>query len=81
MISSVVIAIIAFINVLPLAIGLEHMRNVLLRINIPQVLPNVHKWNNIMWIFIMGPSLFVVFLFGALITAKTPHFRSAHGVS
>ncbi|WYZ38197.1 hypothetical protein EsH8_III_000111 [Colletotrichum jinshuiense] len=75
-----VIAIIAFINVLPLAIGLEHMRNVLLRINIPQVLPNVHKWNNIMWIFIMGPSLFVVFLFGALITAKTPHFRSAHGI-
>ncbi|KAL2882101.1 hypothetical protein SGCOL_002363 [Colletotrichum sp. CLE4] len=75
----ILFAIIAYINILPLAIGLEHMRNLLLRINAPQILPNVQKWNNIMWLFIMGPSVVVVLIFGILVTAKSSHFRTAHG--
>ncbi|KAK1637918.1 hypothetical protein BDP81DRAFT_460531 [Colletotrichum phormii] len=76
----VLFAIVAYINILPLAIGLEHMRNLLLRINAPQILPNVQKWNNIMWLFIMGPSVVVVLIFGILVTAKSSHFRTAHGI-
>ncbi|TDZ48280.1 hypothetical protein CTRI78_v008312 [Colletotrichum trifolii] len=76
----ILFAIVAYINVLPLAIGLEHLRNLLLRINAPQVLPNVHKWNNIMWLFVMGPSLVVVLVFGVLVFGKSSHFRTAHGI-
>ncbi|KAK6212058.1 cytochrome b b6 petb-like protein [Colletotrichum tabaci] len=76
----ILFAIVAYANVLPLALGLEHLRNLLLRINVPQVLPNVHKWNNIMWLFVMGPSIVVVFIFGVLVTAKSAHFRTAHGI-
>ncbi|GJC93023.1 hypothetical protein ColKHC_01849 [Colletotrichum higginsianum] len=76
----ILFAIVAYANVLPLALGLEHLRNLLLRINVPQVLPNVHKWNNIMWLFVMGPSVVAVFIFGVLVTAKSAHFRTAHGI-
>ncbi|GKT84178.1 hypothetical protein CT0861_01985 [Colletotrichum tofieldiae] len=76
----ILFAIVAYINILPLAIGLEHLRSLLLRINAPQVLPNIHKWNNIMWLFVMGPSIVVVLIFGALVTAKSSHFRTAHGI-
>lgn len=76
----VLFAIVAYINVLPLAIGLEHMRNLLLRINVPQVLPNAHKWNNIMWLFILAPSMVIVLIFGVLVFGKSAHFRTAHGV-
>ncbi|TIC99800.1 hypothetical protein CH35J_006427 [Colletotrichum higginsianum] len=76
----ILFAIVAYANVLPLALGLEHLRNLLLRINVPQVLPNVHKWNNIMWLFVMGPSVVTVFIFGVLVTAKSAHFRTAHGI-
>ncbi|EFQ34927.1 hypothetical protein CGRA01v4_04147 [Colletotrichum graminicola] len=76
----ILFAIVAYINVLPLAIGLEHLRSLLLRVNVPQALPKVQKWNNIMWLFVMGPSVLLVFLFGALVTAKSAHFRTAHGV-
>ncbi|UQC81717.1 uncharacterized protein CLUP02_07203 [Colletotrichum lupini] len=76
----ILFAIIAYINVLPLAIGLEHMRNLLLRIDAPPILPKIEKWNNIMWLFIMGPSAVVVLIFGILVTAKSSHFRTAHGI-
>ncbi|KAK1472526.1 hypothetical protein CTAM01_16367 [Colletotrichum tamarilloi] len=76
----ILFAIIAYINVLPLAIGLEHMRNLLLRIDAPPILPKIEKWNNIMWLFIMGPSVVVVLIFGILVTAKSSHFRTAHGI-
>ncbi|KAK1983046.1 hypothetical protein LZ30DRAFT_18721 [Colletotrichum cereale] len=76
----IIFAIVAYINILPLAIGLEHLRNLLLRVNAPQVLPNVHKWNSIMWFFVMGPSVVLVLIFGALVTAKSAHFRTAHGI-
>ncbi|KAK2015096.1 hypothetical protein LZ32DRAFT_580611 [Colletotrichum eremochloae] len=76
----ILFAIVAYINVLPLAIGLEHLRSLLLRVNVPHVLPNVHKWNNIMWLFVMAPSVVLVFVFGMLVTAKSTHFRTAHGI-
>ncbi|KAK2040602.1 hypothetical protein LZ31DRAFT_578199 [Colletotrichum somersetense] len=76
----IIFAIVAYINILPLAIGLEHLRNLLIRVNVPQVLPNVHKWNNIMWLFVMGPSVVIVLIFGVLVTAKSAHFRTAHGI-
>ncbi|KAF6818811.1 hypothetical protein CMUS01_11860 [Colletotrichum musicola] len=75
----ILFAIVAYINVLPLAIGLEHTRNLLLRLNAPQVLPNVHKWNNIMWLFVLAPSMVIVLIFGVLVFGKSAHFRTAHG--
>ncbi|KAF9877187.1 hypothetical protein CkaCkLH20_05453 [Colletotrichum karsti] len=76
----ILFAIVAYINVLPLAIGLEHFRNLMIRVNVPQVLPNVHKWNNIMWLFIIAPSLIVVLVFGVLVFGQSTHFRTAHGI-
>ncbi|KAK2059077.1 hypothetical protein LY76DRAFT_571391 [Colletotrichum caudatum] len=76
----IIFAIVAYINILPLAIGLEHLRNLLIRVNVPQVLPNVHRWNNIMWLFVMAPSVVIVLIFGVLVTAKSAHFRTAHGI-
>ncbi|KAJ0162491.1 hypothetical protein CTA2_4470 [Colletotrichum tanaceti] len=78
----IIFAIVAYANVLPLALGLEHLLNLLLRINVSQVqvLPKAQKWRKIMWLFVMGPSLVAVFIFGVLVTAKSSHFRSAHGI-
>ncbi|KAJ5019191.1 hypothetical protein K4K57_001736 [Colletotrichum sp. SAR 10_99] len=76
----ILFAIVAYINVLPLAIGLEHARNLLIRINVPHILPNVHRWNNIMWLFIIAPSTIVVLIFGALVFGQSGHFRTAHGI-
>ncbi|KAH0440705.1 hypothetical protein CcaCcLH18_02375 [Colletotrichum camelliae] len=76
----ILFAIVAYINVLPLAIGLEHARNILIRINVPHILPNVHRWNNIMWLFIIAPSTIVVLIFGVLVFGQSGHFRTAHGI-
>ncbi|KAI8164874.1 hypothetical protein KHU50_007188 [Colletotrichum sp. SAR 10_65] len=76
----ILFAIVAYINVLPLAIGLEHARNLLIRINVPHILPNVHRWNNIMWLFIIAPSTIVVLIFGVLVFGQSGHFRTAHGI-
>ncbi|OLN89059.1 hypothetical protein CCHL11_06045 [Colletotrichum chlorophyti] len=76
----ILFGIVAFINVLPFAIGLEHLRNIMIRINAPQVLPNAHKWNNIMWLFVVAPSVVVVFVFGVAAVGKSSHFRTAHGI-
>ncbi|KAM0326706.1 hypothetical protein ACHAQA_006579 [Verticillium albo-atrum] len=76
----VLFAIVAFVNVLPVAIGLESVRNLLHRANLPNILPKIPKWNNIMWLFVIAPSLLIVFVFGVVLYGNTHHFRTAHGI-
>ncbi|EEY22315.1 conserved hypothetical protein [Verticillium alfalfae VaMs.102] len=76
----ILFAIIAFVNVLPIALGLESMRSLLHRANLPHILPKIPKWNNILWLFVIAPSILIVFVFGVVLYGNTRHFRTAHGI-
>ncbi|KAI0016884.1 hypothetical protein F4780DRAFT_634880 [Xylariomycetidae sp. FL0641] len=76
----VLIGVFAFFNILPLAIGLESTRNILIRIKMSHVLAKAPRWNNIIWMAIIAPSVILVLLFGALTMGNASHFRTAHGV-
>ncbi|CRK27686.1 hypothetical protein BN1723_014005 [Verticillium longisporum] len=76
----ILFAIIAFVNVLPIALGHESMRNLLHKANLPHILPKIPKWNNIMWLFVIAPSILIVFVFGVVLYGNTRHFRTAHGI-
>ncbi|KAL9945363.1 hypothetical protein D7B24_008263 [Verticillium nonalfalfae] len=76
----ILFAIIAFVNVLPIALGLESMRSLLHRANLPHLLPKIPKWNNILWLFVIAPSILIVFVFGVVLYGNTRHFRTAHGI-
>ncbi|KAI1638646.1 hypothetical protein F4809DRAFT_239402 [Biscogniauxia mediterranea] len=51
---------------LPLAMGFESARNILIRLRRPHVLPDVPAWTNFLWLGIVGPSLVVVPVSGFL---------------
>jgi hypothetical protein len=76
----VLFALIAFLNVLPLALGFESLRNLLFRARLTTVLPKIPKWNHIMWLFVITPSIIIVFVFGVVMYGSSAHFRSFHGV-
>lgn len=76
----ILFAIVAFVNVLPIALGLESVRNLLHKANLPHILPKIPKWNNIMWLFVIAPSILIVFVFGVVLYGNTRHFRTAHGI-
>ncbi|KAM0271173.1 hypothetical protein ACHAQH_009157 [Verticillium albo-atrum] len=76
----IIFAVVAFVNVLPVALGLESMRNLLHRANLPHILPKIPKWNNIMWLFVIAPSILVVFIFGVVLCGNTRHFRTPHSI-
>ncbi|KAF3356213.1 Myosin-2 [Verticillium dahliae VDG1] len=67
----ILFAIVAFVNVLPIALGLESVRNLLHKANLPHILPKIPKWNNIMWLFVIAPSILIVFVFGVIISLIT----------
>ncbi|CRK14653.1 hypothetical protein BN1723_010433 [Verticillium longisporum] len=76
----ILFAIVAFVNVLPIALGLESVRNLLHKANLPHSLPKIPKWSNIMWLFVIAPSILIVFVFGVVLYGNTRHFRTAHGI-
>ncbi|RXG41401.1 hypothetical protein VDGE_08090 [Verticillium dahliae] len=76
----ILFATVAFVNVLPIALGLESVRNLLHKANLPHILPKIPKWNNIMWLFVIAPSILIVFVFGVVLYGNTRHFRTAHGI-
>ncbi|KAI1493482.1 hypothetical protein F5X96DRAFT_621381 [Biscogniauxia mediterranea] len=51
---------------LPLAMGFESARNILIRLRRPHVLPDVPAWSNFLWLGVVGPSLVVVPVSGFL---------------
>lgn len=77
----VVLAVLAFLHALPLAVGLESARNMLVRVRLGHVLPNASRWNNMLWFFVVAPALVLVLVFGALVVGSAAHLRTAHGVS
>ncbi|KAH6683572.1 hypothetical protein F5X68DRAFT_155291 [Plectosphaerella plurivora] len=76
----ILFALVAFLNVLPLALGLESLRNLLFRARLTKVLPKIPKWNHIMWLFVITPSMIIVFVFGVVMYGGSAHFRSFHGI-
>ncbi|KAH9908313.1 hypothetical protein F4778DRAFT_776615 [Xylariomycetidae sp. FL2044] len=76
----ILFGILAFFGVLPLVLGLESARNILIRIRKSHILPNVSRWNNIMWFAVIAPSMLLVLVFGALAMGTSRHFRTPHGI-
>ncbi|KAH8680829.1 hypothetical protein BX600DRAFT_428808 [Xylariales sp. PMI_506] len=76
----ILIAIIAMLNVLPLVIGLESARNIIVRLGKPHNLTWVPKWVDIAWFGVIGPSMAIIVIFGVLVAGNSGHFRTAHGI-
>lgn len=69
------------LNIVPAALSLQSTRNILDRVSKPHILPWIQKWSQIMWIYIVTPSLAVIFIFGVVAMGNATHFRTPHGVS
>jgi hypothetical protein len=67
-------------NILPLAIGLESARNLLVRTKMTHILVQAPRWNCIMWLYGISPALLLTLIFGSLTQGTAAHFRSAHGI-
>ncbi|KAI1334475.1 hypothetical protein F5Y15DRAFT_290497 [Xylariaceae sp. FL0016] len=78
--SHIIIGLLAFLSILPLALGLESTRNILIRLQKSFVLPNIPRWTNILWLGVLAPSIPFTLLFGALVMGNASHFRTAHGI-
>ncbi|KAJ9150797.1 Cytochrome b/b6/petB-like protein [Pleurostoma richardsiae] len=73
-------ATVAFLNIVPLALGLESSRNILIRLRLSHVMPNIPRWNTVLWLYAFTPFLPLVLVFGILAMGTAGHFRTAHGV-
>ncbi|KAL8365293.1 hypothetical protein RB595_004209 [Gaeumannomyces hyphopodioides] len=79
----ILIALLVFAAVLPLAMGLEGARSLLARAQLPQALPRrTPRWVGVLWLFVAAPSLVIIVIFGALVTGDKAdgHFRTAHSI-
>lgn len=77
----VLLALLAFTTLLPLVITIDAARSILVRLGMHHVLPDIPRWMDIIWIFLMTPLALVALVFGSLAGGTSGHFRSAHGVS
>lgn len=64
----------------PLALSLEAVRNVLVRLGLKSVYGSIPKWVNIIWVFVIGPTTLLALIFGAVAGGSSGHFRTAHGI-
>lgn len=78
--ATVLLGLAVLIFIVPIIMGMEGARNMLVRIRKPQHLLWVPKWANLGWILLVGPLLILVLIFGVLVVGSTPHFRTGHGV-
>ncbi|KAK3933757.1 hypothetical protein QBC46DRAFT_431479 [Diplogelasinospora grovesii] len=76
----ILVATVAFLNVVPLALGLESSRNILIRLRLSHVVPNIPRWNTVLWLYVFTPLLPIALVFGILAMGTAGHFRTAHGV-
>lgn len=79
--NTVLVALLAFVNLVPAALSLEAARNLLVRLKLSHVLPNVMRWVDIIWLYIMSPLALLGLVFGSLAGGNAAHFRTVHGVS
>lgn len=76
----IILGIVGFLFVLPIAMSLEAVRNMALRVRKPNVLVKEKLLNNVNWLGLMGPSVILTVVFGVLIAGDQPHFRNAHAI-
>lgn len=69
------------LTVLPLAMGVESLQNMLGRIGRGHSLAKYDKWINISWLFVITPSVILLMIMGIVGRGNAGHFRSAHNVS
>lgn len=74
-------AIVVFLTLLPLVVGLESTQNLLSRVGKAHALAWSDKWVNISWIVLIGPSIFIVLVTGVVAKGTAPHMQNVHGVS
>lgn len=74
-------ALLTFVTLVPLVLTFDATRNILVRVKMSHVLPNIPRWMNIIWLYVMTPAAILTLLFGSLTAGTSGHFRSAHGVS
>lgn len=77
----VLIALLAFINLVPAVLSMEAARNLLVRLKMSHILPNIPRWVDIIWLYLLSPLAILALLFGSLTGGSAGHFRTAHGVS
>jgi len=69
------------LTVLPMAMGVESLQNMLSRIGRGQSLSKYDRWINISWLFVIAPSIILLLIMGIVGRGNAGHFRSAHTVS
>lgn len=78
---TVLFALLAFIVILPLVLGMEAVRNLLVRLKMSHVLSKIPKGMDIIWLYLMTPLAIISLVFGILAGGTAGHFRTSHGVS
>ncbi|RCI13406.1 hypothetical protein L249_5587 [Ophiocordyceps polyrhachis-furcata BCC 54312] len=76
----VFLALVVFAFMFPLALTLDGIRSMLLRVDMTHLVPAwTHKTVWMMWMFGIVPALPAILAFGLVVTAKKGHFQTAHG--
>lgn len=78
---TVVVALLVFVLLLPLALSLEATRNILVRLGLKTTYAGIPRWVNIIWLLLMAPLAITALVFGGLAGGSSTHLRTAHGVS
>lgn len=63
-----------------MVVGMEAVRNVLVRLGLKKVYASIPKWVNITWLYLIGPTTVLALVFGALANGSSGHLRSSHGI-
>lgn len=79
--NAVLIATLVFASLIPAAMSMEASRNLLVRLKLSHVLPNIMRWVDIIWLYILSPLALLALLFGSLARGSAAHFHTLHGVS
>lgn len=74
-------AILGLYIALPLVLTFTSLRNIVVRLRIPHVLPSwTPKASRILMLFVVAPSLLFILIFGLVAGSASGHLRTAHGV-
>ncbi|KAK8042390.1 hypothetical protein PG994_012873 [Apiospora phragmitis] len=76
----IILAIGVMLTVLPMALGIEALQNMLRRIGRGHSLAKYDKWINIAWLFIIAPSIITLLVMAVVGRGNAGHFGSAHNI-
>lgn len=77
----VLVAILAFVVLVPLALSMDAGRYLLVRLKLSHVYPKLPRWINLIWLGLMAPLAIATLAFGFLAGGTSGHLRTVHGVS